>query len=350
MVKLRKKKLNDGKLSLYLDIYNNGNRRYEFLKLYLTSDRKFNKEILSLAETIRAKKEIEIKSQEYGFVPSFKKQIDFIDYMYNISKEKNPSNRKLFQCAINYVKLFSKGKLTISNVNETWLKDFEKFMFGKLSNNSIISYFRVIKVTLNIAVREKIIGTNPFKYYQLVTKKEETARQFLTFDEIMILNNIDCNNSEVKRAFLFACYTGLRISDIINLKWSNIKDSNIEIRQIKTNIVQHLPLSETARNILYNKKYNIYDLNNDKVFMLPCFTEILRYLNAWVLRAGINKHITTHCARHTFATLSLTHGVDLFTVSKLLGHTDIKTTQVYAKIIDSKKVEAVNMLPKINFG
>lgn len=165
----------------------------------------------------------------------------------------------------------------------------------------------------------------------------------------------ECLNSEVKRAFLFACYTGLRFSDLKKLTWGKIQPENgrhkLQYRQKKTGGFEYFPLSETANKLLKDDS-NIINFPNKQVFKLP----VLRYYNyvlkQWAKKAGIGKHLSSHVARHTFATLALTNGVDLYTVSKLLGHRDIAATQIYAKIIDKKKEEAVDMLPplQVNLG
>lgn len=350
MVKLRKRALKNKKQSLYLDIYSNGQRHTEFLQLYLGNDKNQNKEITRLAESIRAKREIELRSADYGFLPEHKSKIDFVDYMNKVANTKNKSNRNLFLCSLNYIRKFTKNGIRISAIDENWLKGFEEYLQGKLSNTSIFDYMNTLRITLNTAVRERVILVSPFTYYKIKTKPEQSNRNFLTFEEISILNETKCKNENIRRAFLFACYTGLRISDIYNLKWSNIKKEHIEFRQKKTKNLHYLPLNDTAKNLLIEQRGNIYDLENETVFDLPCLATMLRYIDTWVKLAGINKHITTHSGRHTFATLSITQGVDLYTVSKLLGHCRVEVTQVYAKIVDQKKIEAVNKLPELKIA
>ena len=155
----------------------------------------------------------------------------------------------------------------------------------------------------------------------------------------------DCESKQLKTAFLFACLTGLRWSDINKLVWSEVQHSDemgyyIRFRQQKTKGAETLPISEQARNMLGEEKEK-----TERVF------KGLKYsawhnvkLAQWVLRAGITKNITFHCARHTYATLQLTMGTDIYTVSKLLGHRELKTTQIYAKVIDNKKKEAANKI------
>jgi integrase len=158
------------------------------------------------------------------------------------------------------------------------------------------------------------------------------------------LDNTHLGNNEVKDAFIFSCFTGLRYSDILNLKWQNIINNKIEFRQQKTGGVEYLPLSQTAKKILETK---LPYRKDEFVFHLPQKPVIWEHIKNWVKKAEINKRVSFHTARHTFATLSLTMGTDLYTVSKLLGHKSISTTQVYAKIVDAKKVEAINKLPKL---
>jgi len=351
MVKLRKKQISGNKMSYYLDIYNNGKRYYEFLKLYSSNDKLQNKEIQRLAESIRAKKEIELRSSCYGFTPEHKSKVNLIDYMNNLAETKNFAGKKLLKCSINHIKKYSPTGIQLNSIDENWLRGFEEYLQKRqLSNTSIIDYLIAIRVTLNTAVRERLIPISPFAYYKQTTKHIQSKRNFLSFEELNKLNNTYCPDENIKRAFLFACYTGLRISDLMNLRWNDIKENHLVIRQIKTKNLLYLPLSETVLYLLKQQRGNIYDLGDEKVFKLPCLATILKYLREWTKSAGINKHITTHCGRHTFATLSLTQGIDLYTVSKLMGHSNTKVTEIYAKIVDQKKIEAVNKLPHLKIA
>jgi len=177
-------------------------------------------------------------------------------------------------------------------------------------------------------------------------KKPETKREYLTIQEVKKLYKTKCSNQEVKDAFIFSCFTGLRYSDVINLTWNNISNDKIEFKQRKTGGVEYLPISQTAKDILVKRQKG---KNKSKlIFNVPTKVGIFKHIKNWVKDAGIKKRVSFHTARHTFATMTLTQGVDLYTVSKLLGHKDISTTQVYAKIIDSKKDEAVHKLPHLN--
>jgi integrase len=350
-VKLRKKKTKKGD-SLYLDIYHDGQREYEFLKIHLTKDKESNKEKMRIAESIRAKKELEILSSANGLTPKFKKNANFVEYFERFSNEK--TNTTHYRNTLNHLREFTGGTIKFIHINEKWLDEFKAYLLKKVSNNSANTYYTSLKTVLKKAVKEKILQENPAQYTDSI-KTTEVERVYLTHEELTKLSRAKCPNDEVKRAFLFACYTGLRFSDLNNLTWGKIQTDNgrykLQYRQKKTGGFEYFPLSKTATKLLKDES-NIINFPNKPVFDMPCRFHYNQILKSWTKNAGINKNLTSHIARHTFATLSLSSGADLYTVSKLLGHKDIATTQIYAKIIDKKKEEAVDMLPalEVNFG
>lgn len=344
---LRRKKISKGRFSLYLDIYHNGKRSYQFLKLYLTKDKELNKEVLQLAEKVRARYLIDIQTTSYGFIPDFKKHSNFVDYFEKVVQEL-PKDRSSLQCTLRHLKIFTQNKIAFAEINEIWLEDFKKYLISQVAQTTAHHYFANIKTVLNKALREKIININPCNSIPGI-KLPSIQRNYLELNEIEKLISVNCNNKEVKKCFLFSCFTGLRYSDIRNLKWENIKGDQIEYRQKKTNNVEYLPLSITAKNILLSCiKDNIIPHPSTKVFSIPTKGITSVHIKTWVQNAGITKKISFHSSRHTFATLSLTQGIDLYTVSKLLGHSNIATTQIYAKIVDQKKKEAIEKLPVVN--
>ncbi len=170
----------------------------------------------------------------------------------------------------------------------------------------------------------------------------------MTIDELKAIVKAECRYDVLKRAFIFSCLTGLRWSDINNLKWSEVQSTNegwrITFHQQKTKGLQYLDISEQARGYLGEQGNP-----DERVFIGLKYSSYMNVeLSKWMMRAGITKDITFHCARHTFAVLQLTLGTEIYTLSKLLGHSELKTTQIYAKIVDEKKREAVNKIPDIN--
>ena len=234
-----------------------------------------------------------------------------------------------------------------------WLRNTYKHRItGKpISARTGDTYCQTFRTALNEAVREGLIDRNPWNLVETVEKikKPESKREYLTIDEVKRMVETPCPNELVKKAYLFSCFTGLRISDVRNLEWNDVSVDNgqtyISVVMQKTNAPVYIPLSKQAIKWMPEKKDAATDSH---VFnTLVNFGNVNENLRKWAKAAGVNKHISYHCARHTFATMMLTLGADLYTTSKLLGHSNVKTTQIYAKIVDSKKVEAVNLVDNV---
>ena len=213
-----------------------------------------------------------------------------------------------------------------------------------MAANSACSYFNKFRAALKQAVKDGIIRVNPAENVESIPQGDN-EREFLTYEELQSVAKHECEIPIVKTAFIFSCLSGLRWSDINKLLWSEIQHSEetgwyIRFRQKKTKSTETLPISDQAIKLLGQR-----GKPDERVFVgLKYIALHYLKLQKWVMNAGIYKTITFHCARHTYATLQLTLGTDIFTVSKLLGHKDLRTTQVYAKIIDEKKREAANRI------
>jgi len=344
-IQLRKKKLIDGRESLYLDIYKDGKRSYEFLRLYIKRGDQNNKEILLLAEKIKSKRMIEIANDEYDQISSNKKRTSFTKYFEKYAKEK-PINSTYYS-VLKHLQLYEPKDILFKQIDKTWLEGFSEYLTKEsgLKKNTSFIYFSAAKQVLQKASNEGFIKAGLTKQVKNL-QKESTERGYLELAEIQRLFVTASDAPEITKAFLFSCFTGLRESDIINLQWQNISDGSIKITQQKTNSKVSIPLSQTALNILQTD--NILHLPETNIFQLPNFRQTInRALARWFKKAGINKKAFYHLSRHTFATLNLTSNNDIYTVSKLLGHKSLKTTEIYAKIIDEKKKEAMNNLPVI---
>ena len=346
-VTLRKKRLLDGNYSYYLDIYHQGKRKYQTLGMYTTKDREHNKEIQKLAEQVRNKTELELQSNNYNFIPEFKRRTSLINYLEQ--KANKGSKWSGYHNTLKHLRKFVKGDVTFQEVDETWLEKFKEYLIANVSQNTAGSYFQVIKQIFGQAKRDRIIITNPAENVRSFTYREPKI-EHLELNELETLAKTECEKPEVKRAFLLACFCGLRFSDIKALKWENVKRDHLEIRQEKTDDVVYLPLSVTAKKLLANEMPNIIHLPEKNVFNLPSRWYTNEILKRWFKTTWIKKNAHFHISRHTFSTLALTFGIDLYTVSKLLGHKSIKNTQVYAKIIDEKKKQAIDNLPVIEVG
>lgn len=356
-IKLRKRKIRGGNETLYLDHYDHGRRHLEYLNLYLTGDRKKDKLTLELAEDILAKRRLEVVREEHEFPSPEKQQADFITYARQLTKKKrSPNTRLAWENAIVHLERFAGSPLPFSRLTESFLERFRDHLLEAVAQNSAQAYLARIKTAINQAVREKILLRNPGT--GVLIKKATPKRRFLTLEELRKLEQTECTNRAVKDAFLFSAFCGLRYSDVRALTWDQVNRSGphttIELTVKKTGEPERLPLSRQAAKILHAQKGAEYsphitgELVPNAAFKMPAQQTVDKAIKRWVKRAGINKRISFHCARHTFATLGITQGVDIYVMSKLLGHRDLASTQIYAKIVDKKKQEAVNLFPTLD--
>lgn len=366
-VKVRTKKLADGSESYYLDIYVDGKRSYEFLKLYLLPEinpmiKEQNRATKVAVEAIKSKRIIELTHSKAGLKKtSIRSKMLLDDWMETYLAEqerKGVRGLKLLRTVCRMLPLYRK-KVRMQEIDKEWCLDFidwiqhtYKTRWGKpLSPKSTADYVGYFSTALNAAVRAEVIPENPFMTLAATEriKVPESKREYLTIDEIKVLIDTECPREDVKRAYLFSCYCGLRLSDVYALRWKDIILDEEQYRMStvmkKTTTPIYLPLSRHAIRWLPERNGEGDEL---KIFDgLPAEPNINKVLAKWVETAKIAKKITYHTSRHTFATMMLTLGADLYTVSKLLGHANVKTTQIYAKIVDSKKVEAVNLVDSV---
>ena len=382
-VRIRFKQLSNGNQSIYLEYYTGdvirkenyvgGKRKYEFLKLYLIpertrEDKAKNEATLALAKAIQSRRIVEVQNDAHGFQNTNKSRVNLLDYLENIGKQSaEQGSRNYARTVLNTVralKLFRGDYIAFRDVDKEFLSEFTDYLRqmpkaskygvlktgGRLSANSVVSYYGTLRTAINRAYKEGIITVNPTKEFDFASKvrQEPSRREYLTIDELKTLINTECRHEIVKRAFLFSCLCGLRVSDIRKLKWCDLQRSGgrvrIEITMQKTKEPLYLPISDEALKWLPERGEA-----NDSDFIFPLTHEgtVNDTLQHWAKVAGITKHISFHVARHTHATMMLTLGADLYTVSKLLGHKNIATTQIYAKIVDKKKEEAIGLIPNL---
>jgi integrase len=341
-IKLREKPLADGRRSLYLDFYQDGHRRYEFLNLYLTKDTALNKETRRLAEKILGQRMADEDAERHGFTPPSRRSAEFISFFDKATSIRRGSTAQVWKSVRVHLVAYGGENLRFSEMTKKWVQGFRDYLLNdcELSQNTARHYFEKVKTALNEAVNEGIITRNPFKGVKNIEVRE-AEREYLVLDELKALAATQCDNETVKRAFFFSVYTGLRKSDVMAIERVDIHRDRLSLRQEKTEDIIYIDLSPSALAWLGELP------EAGPVFPLPNGWTLSKTIARWVSAAKITKHITFHCARHTFATLALTHGVDLYTVSKLLGHKDVSTTQVYAKIVDEKKRAAVHALPSV---
>jgi integrase len=408
-VKLRNKAISGERVSLYLDFYppvphpeTGKSTRRQFLNLFLFNefqveeqkdlgdngkeqkryvevldrkgnpkkkklnliDKTHNINTLKIAEHIRQKRENELNKPEI-YTDFEKEQLrlkelgerNFVLYYKSLAEKRKSSTHDNWLAAYYYLESYTGGSIKFVDVSEKWCNDFRDYLLTTKSNrsnkttlsrNSAVSYFNKVKAALKQAFKDGIMQIDLSGKVESI-KESETRRNFLTLEELNSLIRTQCQNPLLKRAALFSALTGLRHSDIKKLKWSEVERINgqgcfINFIQQKTRGVEVHPISEQAYKLMGEPgqpDQYVFDGLDYSAYHN-------KHLYQWIGAAGITKDITFHCFRHTFATLQLANGTDIYTVSKMLGHSDLKTTQRYAKIVDQMKREAADRI-KLDF-
>jgi integrase len=359
-IRIRFKELKNGNKSIYLDYYNNGNRQYEFLKhLYIipetSSEAKIkNTETLRKVKAIQSDKIWELENNTHGLsVNSGRNKIKLLEYVKHITEKKKSQNN--FTALHKHLEIYRPNAI-LKDVDKSFCVGFIDYLktaknprTGQILNtNTQFQYLRNFTTIINAAIDDEMLSGNPLLKIKDKPKQKETQIEYLLPDEVKTLENTPCKSQKIKNAFLFSCYTGLRYSDVSLLTWDKIQKDNdrvlIKFIQKKTGDPEYLPLSKKAVELLPKREPSS---DTDKVFYLQAREYVNVVLKFWAMEAGIKKRLTFHVARHTHATLLLNKGVNIETVSKALGHSDIKVTQRYAKITDLTLLEAVKTLDEL---
>lgn len=339
-------------------------RKREQLDQYLftlpssKAEKQHNKETLQLIESIKAKRLTEFTTAQHGFTSTIKNNTSFYGFFNQLmdTKKTNDSSTNYalwLACRVQLKRYCPDESLTFEHVTADWLDGVRTYFESQcktksgnlISKGTASSYFNKVRAVVNAAYAKGIITTNPLLQVKGISPGE-SERVYLAINEVRELVKTDCRYAVLKRAFLFSCLTGLRWSDINKLDWSEISQFNdvhrITFNQKKTGNLQYLDIPAQAYGLLGNaaKSGRIFQGLKYSAYMN---LELLR----WCMEAGITKHVTFHTGRHTFAVSLLSNSVDIYTVSKLMGHSEVKTTQIYADIIDSVRKEAMHTIPDI---
>jgi integrase len=388
-VTLREKVISKGTmLSLYLDYYpgipgkfhpKTGNpMRREFLELYLhvnpeTPGQKLhNKVTEEAAELKKVTRRNEVKKPEvYTRFEEEQLRIQeigkgsFNDYFQRLAEKRSGNSREGWDVTIKYFKEHAKEyakqnprhnmgqDVRFADLTQAFCNSFKDYLLteksirtnkARISTNSASVYFSKFKAALRQAYKDEFIQVDMSMKIQPI-KMVKTTRNFLTLEEVNALIQTPCDDQVFKRAAIFAAFTGIRHGDIKALKWGNVSMCEgagyvVSFTVQKTGRAEIMPISDDVYNLLGPRMDD-----NAQVFEGLYYSAYHNvHLTKWLLLAGITKKITFHCFRHTFATLQLSMGTDIYTVKEMLGHTDIKTTQIYAKILDETKRTAANKI------
>ena len=382
--KLGAKILSDGRESLFLDYYfgyqmvysekldkqiAKKDRKREFLKLYLWQaprtplERQQNKETLELAKKIRYERGQELLERVEGYRLKKERDINFLDYFQAyIDKYTKKDIRMLkiaFQRFIDFLndtpeyKKYAK-KIKPEQITKDMVEAFTEYLQGRSKGEGAHSLYARFKKVIKYAIEHDAMLKNPCTGITIKVDEQQLRKEVLSPEEIqqLIATHYEHENPNIRRAFIFCLYCGLRYCDVKDLTFANVDYSNklLKFEQNKTKghsassgVV--IPLNDGILKLIGEPSDP--DKRDEIIFPLPSYEMCLKALRRWVKRAGINKHISWHCARHSFAVNILNNGANIKTVASLLGHSGLKHTEKYTRAIDSLKQEAINSLPEL---
>ena len=354
-VTVRKRPIKNGQVSLYLDFYpaikhpkTGKPTRREYLGIYIYANPtekfqiEYNKSMIRNAELIKCQRSMSIINEEFGFLDRSSGKESFLEYFK--SKMGDGENYRNWHTAYNHFERYCNGHCTFNDLSVDFCQGFLTYLMSletqtktKMMASTANNNLDKLKCVVRQAYEEGRIKENIVKRLKHA-KEADTRREFLTLDEVKMLAATPCDKPVIRSAALFSCLTGLRISDIIRLQWENIEKSAdggwcMHIVTKKTQTAAILPLSDEALALCGER-------GEGQVFVGLTKTILPLYLKDWIKKAGITKHITFHCFRHTYATLQLAAGTDLYTISKMLTHSNLSTTQIYADVVNGLKREA----------
>lgn len=383
--KLKQKALSDGNFSLYLDYYlgrvnvkdettgeitNKVQRKREFLHLTLLAsprtpiERQQNKETLALAQKIRFEREQELKESMHGYRLKKDRDINFIDYFRAYIDSYTKKDIRMMQIALNRFVDFLKDtpeynkfslRIKPEQITRDMIEDFTEYLQSRSVGEGAKSIYARFKKVIKYAIEHDVMLKNPCNGIIIKVDEQRLKKEVLSQEEIqtLIATHYENENPNIRRAFIFCLYCGLRYCDVKDLTFENVDFANkrLNFEQSKTkghsaNSSVIIPLNEGILKLIGEPQQP--DNRTELIFPLPSYEMCLKALKRWVKRAGINKHISWHCARHSFAVNILNNGANIKTVASLLGHSGLKHTEKYTRAVDSLKQEAINSLPELN--
>lgn len=356
-VKLRAKALRNNRQTLFLDYYppllnpaTGKSTRFVCLKLYLFTkpendfQRKHNKQTLITANTVCAQRQIELQNRRFGLVSEHEREASFIDVYRQVARQRRQGVHDQWEMSLRYFIAFCGREIILPELTDYLCEDFKNYLlsgpgiarYGRpIKRNTAASYFAKFRAVLRVLYRKRLI---PIDLHSMVDpiRPKETHKERLTMEEFRLLANTATDSELMKCAAMFSGLTGLRWSDVSTLKWFNIRGRfgsfEIQFSQEKTESAEVLPISDQAYSYLGDR-----GAGGELLFPGLVYSRLKSFFTKWLSDAGIDKNITFHSFRHTFATLQLEVGTDIYTVSKMLGHRVLKNTEVYAKIVDKSK-------------
>nr|WP_304651348.1 site-specific integrase [Bacteroides acidifaciens] len=379
--KLGAKILSDGRESLFLDYYfgyrmeyseklgrdvAKKDRKREYLSLYLWQaprtplERQQNKEMLEIAKRIRFERGQQMLESAEGYRLKKNDDINFLDWFWSYYEAYTKADKRHIKRAYTVFVDFLKAtpeyskyakRIKPSQLSKDMMLAFTDYLKSRFKGEGAHTLYARFKKVIKNAVEQDILRKNPCIGIIIKIDANKLTKDVLSIDEMqqLIATHYTGENPNIRRAFIFCLYCGLRWCDVKDLTYSNVDFANKLLRFEQSKTKGHssasnvaIPLNDGLLNLIGEGD------RGDLIFPLPSHTMCLKALRHWVSRAGIDKHITWHCARHSFAVNILNNGANIKTVASLLGHSGLKHTEKYTRAVDSLKQDAINSLPELN--
>lgn len=304
--------------------------------------------------SIRAKKRLE---GEKGY--TFKKEnVNFLDFFQSYIDHYTKGDVRMIKLAFGRFKDFLKDTPEYNKfilyikpeyITKDMMIDFTDYLKNRSRGDGAHTIYQRFKKVINYAIDHDIMTKNPCKGIIIHDEEEVLKKDILSIEEEQALINttVKNQNPNIRRAFIFCLYTGIRYCDVCELEYANVDFSNrlLIFKQNKTGKTVEIPLNDGLIQLIGTVPEN--GKLDSLIFPLPSYWGCIKALQRWVTKAGINKHITWHCARHSFAVNILNNGANIKTVASLLGHSGLRHTEKYTRAVDELKRDAIDSLPEL---
>ncbi|MBR5715453.1 MAG: site-specific integrase [Bacteroidales bacterium] len=348
-------------------------RRKETLNLHLVAnprtsiERAMNKQTLQLAKKIRQEREQQLLEDRDGYrLKKDRPQIDFLEYFQTYIDNYTKKDIRMVKIALQRFKDFLSDTPRYNHfangihpgqINKDMMVSFTEYLQSRSIGEGAQSIYKRFKKVINYAIEHEVMTKNPCKGIVIKVDDEILKKDVLSVDEEKQLISTHCRgeNPNIRRAFIFCLYCGLRFCDVKELTFANVDFSNklLKFEQAKTKghsassgVV--IPLNDGLLALIGEQTTE--QTKDSLIFPLPSYEMCLKALKHWVAKAGIDKHISWHCARHSFAVNILNNGANIKTVASLLGHSGLKHTEKYTRAVDKLKADAINSLPTLDIS
>lgn len=399
--KLEQRVLSDGRISLYLEyylgrqsepildefgepvLYESGKmagkpkfkvthlRKKETLPYYLIAkprtpiEREENNRILKLAQSIRYEREQQFIENKEGFrLKKKNNDINFLDYYQSYIDSYTKKDKRNIELSFKRFNDFLRDtpeynkymkRITPQQIDRDMIMAFVEYLQSRSVGEGAHTLYARFKKVVAYAFEHGVFLKNPCNKITIKIDRGVLKKDVLSQEEMqqLISTHYQRENPNIRRAFIFCLYTGLRFCDVKDLTFGNVDFANrlLKFEQNKTkghsaNSGVVTPLNDGLLKLIGEPAEP--GNRNELIFPLPSYEMCLKALKRWVSRAGINKHISWHCARHSFAVNILNNGANIKTVASLLGHSGLQCTEQYTRAVDSLKQQAIDSLPTLN--